>query len=473
MSREPVLPAREDPFVAEVSTLVGGPPGRFARTGASWWTPVRVLVALAVLAGLLGWAEKSPCRTHPYTHEYQYTRLCYTDVFVLYGTEGLAAGQVPYLDHPVEYPVLIGAAMYAVAQIDRLFPPDRRYAEFFDLTALLLAAAVVVTVVATARTSRGRPWDAALVALAPALVLNLDVNWDLIAVAFTATAMLAWSRSRPGWAGILLGLGVATKFYPLVLLVPLAALCLRAGQVRPFARLIAGAALSWVVVDLPVWLAAPSGFGYFYRFSAQRSTEFNSLWYALGYLRYGTRRLIATSTLNTGSGLLLLLGLGAVVVVVLAAPRRPRLPQVAFLALVVFVVTSKVYSPQYVLWLIPFAALARPRWRFFLWWQLAELVEFVTLYGYLIFLDTGGRKGVAYPWTFFVGIGPRDAILLALAATVAWEAWHPDRDVVRADGSDDPAGGPLDRAPDRHRLRSTTTGAWSEGADPLRASRST
>ncbi len=458
MVSPPVFPSREDPLVRELSGFLGGPLGRRARTGERrFWLPVRVLAALAVLMAFFAWSEKSTCRVQAYAHEYQYTRLCYTDTFVLYGVEGLSAGKVPYFDHHVEYPVLIGAAMYGVAEIDNhLFPQADRYREFFDLTAILLAAATVVSVVALSRTSRGRPWDAAMLALAPAVLLNLDVNWDEIAVAFTACALLAWSRRRPGWAGVLLGLGVATKFYPVVLLIPLGALCWRTGRWREYGRLVAGGLVSWLVVDLPVWIGAPSGFGYFYSFSEHRNTEFNSLWYALDYALYGTSRLISTGRVNLVSTLIFAAAAVGVVVVALRAPRRPRLGQLCFLTVVAFVLTNKVYSPQYVLWILPFAVLARPRWRLFLFWQLSEIVEFVTLYGYLIFIDTSGNKGVPYGITFFLGILPRDLMLLVLVAAVLREIWRPELDIVRAAGADDPAGGVFDDAPDAARLLPAT-----------------
>ena len=53
----------------------------------------------------------------------------------------------------------------------------------------------------------------------------------------------------------------------------------------------------------------------------------------------------------------------------LLAPRRPRLGQLAFLVVAIFLIVGKVWSQQYVLWLIPLAVLARPRWGAFLAWQ--------------------------------------------------------------------------------------------------------
>ena len=76
----------------------------------------------------------------------------------------------------------------------------------------------------------------------------------------------------------------------------------------------------------------------------------------------------------------------AIAVLALAAPRRPRLPQLCFLVLAAFLMTNKVWSPQYVIWLVPLAVLARPRLWPYLLWQLAEVAYFFGIWGYLIFV---------------------------------------------------------------------------------------
>ncbi len=465
---------------------------------------------LAVVTMTLGTMEKSSCATHGYRHEYQYTRLCYTDVLALWYGEHLDTGKIPYLDDEtptgspsyVEYPVLIGAFMGVAEGLTHEFVPsgpsaaqqaaidqfardqsdglksssqqfmidqyssanataaaaDRQARYFFDMTAFFLLLAAIAVVVCTGLTAgRRRIWDAALVGLAPALLLNGDVNWDLIAVAFTAGALLAWSRRRPGLAGLLIGLGVATKFYPLLLLLPLAALCLRAGRLRDLRRCVGGAVLAWLVVDVPVWIANPAGFGRFYSFSETRGTEYNSLFYSWQYFVFGAghpwdpvRSAAGKSPtwLNFWGVVLLLAALVAITLLCLLAPRRPRLAQVAFLTVLAFVLTNKVFSPQYTLWLLPLAALARPRWRYFLVWQFTEVLLMITLYAHLVNVDTSGSKGIGYAWFFWVGLAPRDLVLLGLARLIIIEMWHPELDVVRGDGGDDPGGGVLDGAPD-------------------------
>ena len=142
----------------------------------------------------------------------------------------------------------------------------------------------------------------------------------------------------------------------------------------------------------------------------------------------------------------------------LAAPRRPRLPQLCFLVLAAFLMTNKVWSPQYVIWLVPLAVLARPRLWPYLLWQLAEVVYFCGIWGFLIFVYAGegnqvaGYGGISTGWYFAV-LAARFLTVALLAAYVVRDILRPERDVVRAAGHDDPAGGVLDHAQDRFRLR--------------------
>src|SRR5439155_1545915 len=100
---------------------------------------------------------------------------------------------------------------------------------YFDITAFWLAAAWLVTVWAVGRTAGRRPWDAALVAISPLVLVHAFTNFDALATALAAAGLLAWSRRKPAVAGLLLGLGAAAKLYPLFLLGALLVLCIRTG----------------------------------------------------------------------------------------------------------------------------------------------------------------------------------------------------------------------------------------------------
>jgi uncharacterized membrane protein len=124
---------------------------------------------------------------------------------------------------------------------------------------------------------------------------------------------------------------------------------------------------------------------------------------------------------------------------------------VLFLTLAGFLLVNKVFSPQYVLWLVPLAILARPRWRLFLAWQLTEVLVLLSRFYFFIGNDKPGQ-GIDMKW-FFAAVLLRDLLVVVYSAFVVRDIWRPDLDVVRRDGEDDPAGGVLDGAPDRFAVR--------------------
>ena len=110
------------------------------------------------------------------------------------------------------------------------------------------------------------------------------------------------------------------------------------------------------------------------------------------------------------------------------SPVKPRIGQLAFLSVLAFLLTTKVWSPQYSIWLVPLVALARPRWRLNLVWQFAEVgVWIATLIWLLGFTDTD--RGIDYGWLMLILL-VRDALLISIAVLVIREIWHPERDIV-------------------------------------------
>ncbi|HTR69153.1 MAG TPA: glycosyltransferase 87 family protein [Mycobacteriales bacterium] len=487
----PIAPSQEDPVVGGVSRLIGGRWGDHTTGGTwSWWTPLRVALMATLLVTLCGYLQKSPCLTHSYSNDYQYTRLCYTDTFALYGVEGLnarvnSAGEVtgrvsvPYRDHPVEYPPVIGGLMWLAAEATVLVHPgeaaDRATAHnttFFNLTALGLAAAALISTFTVAKLAgRRREWDAMLVALSPVLFMHAFTNWDLVAVALTGLGLWAWSRGSPGWAGLALGVGIATKLYPVFVLLALVMLCARAGKWRAAGKSVATAVAGVVACYLPAILISRSfpfpdascpdahplpGWRWFLSLSQTRGADWGSIWLVFQHLFGGDRvgRALsaqpacgaAPTTLNIVSSALVLAVVVAVGALVAIAPRRPRVAQVAFLLVAGFIVFNKVDSPQYALWLLPLAVLARPRWAALLTWQVSEVVLGAMNLLTLIALDHSDQ-GVSL--SLYLGfVLARDVILFVVMALVVREVLVPHHDVVRRDGVDDPAGGVLDHAPD-------------------------
>jgi uncharacterized membrane protein len=459
-----VVPTWDDPVVRQASEAFGGPWGRHAVAGrALFWTPLRVCLGFTALVLALAWLKQAPCSSADWSGFKQYTHMCYSDPVPLFGIYGQADGDVPYLDARVEYPVLSGAFMALAAAISGWYddlaggvgllpaiPPVQSYTM---VTALLLSLCAFVVVRATLPVTGRRPWDTAMVAFSPVLFVYAFNNWDLLAVALTSLGMWAWARRRPVLAGVLLGLGVAAKLYPLLVLGALFLLCLRAGRLADWGRAAAAAAGAWLAVNLPVAVLAPDNWGWFFAFSSRRPANPESIWNIL--LTATDNRILdgplaegeTPSALNAVVAVLLVLFAAGIGWLVLRAPLRPRLPQIAFLLVAGFLLLNKVYSPQYALWLLPLAVLARPAWRSLLAWQATEaLVWGATMLHYL----GADNRGVDVEW-FFLAVIVRDIALVVLMALVVRDVLRPDGDVVRTSwpGVDDPAGGPLDGAVDR------------------------
>jgi uncharacterized membrane protein len=469
-------PSHTDPVVRSLSGVIGGPPGRFARLGVrKFWTPMRVVLAIACAVLALGWIQKAPCADGAWTNGSQYTNYCYTDVLALYYAEGLNEGKVPYLDHPVEYPVLTGALMGAVGLPVHWLGErgwiDNESRAFYLLTTLVLALFALLTVWAIVRMRRRRPFDAAMVAAAPAMVFTAYVNWDLLAIGLCTLGIYAWSRRNPVWAGVLLGLAGAAKFYPLMVLGPLLVLCLRAGRMRQFAVTLGSAVVAWAAVNLPVLLAAPDAWARFYRFSSERGVDWGTFWYVASHVKtpggsgppaYFTTLAADIPRVNIYSGCLFGLACVAIAALALMATRRPRLAQLVFLVVAAFLLTNKVWSQQFVLWLVPLAVLARPKWGAFLVWQACELGYFLAFYQTLL-RASPPLKSLMPEWAFLVASSARAISLLVLCGLVVREILRPETDVVRApapswredrttlrddENDDDPEGGVLSGAED-------------------------
>ncbi|MGY1740479.1 MULTISPECIES: glycosyltransferase family 87 protein [unclassified Blastococcus] len=461
------MPTWTDPIAAQASEAVGGPWGRHAVTGrALFWTPLRICLLFATTVLAVAWTKQAPCSSGNWQGHVQYTHFCYNDAVPLWGVHGLDEGAVPYLDSAVEYPVLTGGLMAVAAGLARAYgelsgpdgwlPTVPDVQAYYVVTCLLLSLLALVATRTVMALAGRRPWDTAMFALSPLLLVHAFTNWDLLAVALTGLGMWAWARQREVLAGVLLGLAVAAKFYPLLVLGALLLLCLRAGRWRTWLRTAAAAVVAWLAVNVPVAVLAFDNWATFFTFSRSRPANPETLWNLVltltdgrafdGPLAEGE----TPSVLNAVIAVLLLAyGLG-VAWLTLAAPVRPRVAQVAFLLVAGFLLLNKVWSPQFSLWLLPLAVLARPRWRSLLLWQAVEaLVWVVTL---LWYLGTANR-GIDEEW-FWIVVVARDVAVVLLIALVVREVWRPDHDVVRTSwpGVDDPAGGVLDHAPDRFTL---------------------
>ncbi|MGG5174690.1 glycosyltransferase family 87 protein [Pseudarthrobacter sp. J1763] len=445
------VPSRSDSLMSKLTEVIGGDLGRRTAPGIlapGFFTPERVLILLTVFAALLALLVKGYCRVNGWQTPGQFYATCYSDFPELFRNRGIGDGAFPFITTGslFEYPVIMGliAGATALAIPGSGATPERTLA-YFDVNATLIFAVWIVTVLATARMARRRPWDAAMVAVAPGIILAGTINWDMWAVALLAVGMFFFSRNKLIWAGVFFGLGAATKVYPVLILGAVLVLALRSGRFKALAITFAATAGTWLLVNIPFAVANPSGWRYFFEFTQERPAGYSSPWFAYNLVaeRLQWTQIQATA-INNGATILFVAACALVAFIALTAPRRPRMAQLAFLIVAAFILTNKVYSPQFVVWLIPLLALARPRWRSFLVWQGIEGLHWAAVWLYLGQATSSGATQHNIDMPYYVV-----AVLLHMAATaylmvrVVWEIYFPEYDVVRRHNVDDPQGGPF------------------------------
>jgi uncharacterized membrane protein len=307
---------------------------------------------------VLGHAVKAPCASGEWADNRQYARLCYSDLVHQLGTEQLRGGRLPFLDpcegssgQCDEYPLLTMWTMRASAWISG--PGTRDY--FYSSAVMMWIAAFVVTLCLYLIAGN----RVLYFVLAPTLALYATMNWDLLAIAFATAGTLAYLRRRDAWSGVLLGLGAAAKAFPMLLVVAFVAGRFRGKEPDRGITLAWAAAGTWIAVNLPFALAAPVGWWEFFRYNAARVADWDSLWYVACERTTG-QTCTNTRLINVAS--LVMFVAWVAVVWVIKARRDPGFPRwtLGFPILVLFLLTNKVYSPQFSLWLLPWFALAFP-----------------------------------------------------------------------------------------------------------------
>ncbi len=313
-----------------------------------------------------------------------YQRLCYSDLPPLYGLRGIADHVFPYVnarleggglvDGAIEYPVLTGLFMWFSGLL------VENHEQYFVVSALTMGPLAFVVAYLLGRLAG---WRALMWAAAPPLVLYAFHNWDLLVVTATVVGLWFWSRGRPVWAAVWLGIGGAFKLYPIFFVAPLFLYVLHKHGGRR-ATAVAGAGVgTFALVNLPFVIVNPTGWWATYEFHRLRGPNFDNMWalwfpsdtWLGSYPSLTPDRLNLVTAVLTGLFFAVALGAGW---------RRAKregaypFPEVCGALLVAFMLWSKVHSPQYTLWILPFFVLLRVN---VLWWVGYVVVDAVTYYG--------------------------------------------------------------------------------------------
>ena len=476
---------------SSLQEVVGGADGAHVPSGpvnarsswAGWWTPVRVLLALVTVVFMLSVVRQAPCVNSDWSsNPIRYSKMCYSDIPYLYTGRGLAERTWPYADtegryEVMEYPVGISYFAWAASLVTELFatgPPatERAAADpgalwgmpgmiaetnrYFFITAIGLFICVLLTTWLLATAIPGRPWIALPFVLSPALLFNSLVNWDLLALVFVAGAIWAWHRGairgdQTRWAlvaGVMVGLGTAVKLYPLFILGAFLIVAIRRREWMRFRLAVVAAFAAWRLANLPAFVSGPERWKASWMFNSDRAADLGSIWFVLQHRGHPN----PVETINNVSWAFFGAACLAIFVLGLMTKRIPRVDQLAFLIVASFLLINKVYSPQYVLWLLPLAVLARRNWRDLLIWQAGEIFYFAMVWFYLggWIAPAGGTGTPAYQLAIVLRLAAEIYLMVMVVRDIVRDDPSVEADPVEAGGGvSDPSG---ERVTDRDRL---------------------
>ncbi|AWB82834.1 hypothetical protein C3B44_11245 [Corynebacterium yudongzhengii] len=439
-----VSPAATEPIARPVAEFLGGPTGVYGvYARGAFWTPLRVIIALASVFLALGFLQKAPCLRSGITENgavglnwdgnRQYAAACYNDILPLYEGRGLDQPGFVYafswteggLTRYMEYPVLAGYFQGLMGWVARTTYPlidavGLTLAEaswYFILTAAVMGALWMVTIRMVAELAGNRMWDVVLVAASPLVIVHAFTNWDIPSISFVVGALYAAARHRPVLAGVLIGLGTAFKLWPLYLLGAFVVLAARRERWLPVLKMLLGAAASWLVVNLPVMIAYPQAWGEFLRLNSERGWEWTTIWAVIGRMT-GWEGFDAGEgepvILNTVTFVLFVFACLAIAIFGLKVRRTPRVAELFTLIVIAFLLVNKVWSPQYSLWLLIPAVLAVPNWRLIFTWATVDMLVWPILMWHMMGVDDNGAPA----WLLNAVILARDGLIIAIAIQV-------------------------------------------------------
>ncbi len=392
-----------------------------------------LVLAVCALTLLGGYMLKAQCTAPAGWDGRQYERLCYNDVQALYGARAIDSDTFPYVDGrledqelvrgAIEYPVLTGLFMW----LSGLAVADSN--AYLRVTALLLAPFGLVTAYLLGRMRGPR---ALMWAGAPAVVFYAFHNWDLLAVAAAAGGIWFWWRERDLAAAVLFGIGAAFKLYPLFLLAPLVLYALRRCGFAHSAAVAAIGTGTVAAINLPFAVANFDGWIATYRFHSLRVGNFDSIW-NLGFPTLDASELNLITGALTGAAFTVALGVGW-----FRSRGGERYPflEVGAAMVAAFLLFSKVHSPQYTLWILPFFVLTRVSVGWWVAYSLVDAAVYLGVFRWFYDFIYLGRDFTFFKKLMIGGVWGRAALLAALFAAFLLSRGEPEP--VPAEARTDP-----------------------------------
>jgi uncharacterized membrane protein len=368
-----------------------------AQRGRPWQVTAAILTALAAMPLGLGILFRAPCLRTGWKGTEQFWHACYADLPNAYRDSGLGRGIAAYLQGGAGAPVtgqppLTGFFLMLVGSLVPGGSQSSQIAWYFGLWAVITTVLVIAMIWLVAGSLR-RPWLAAHIALSPVVALVAFISADAVGVALATAGMWAWGKRHTTAAGVLLGLAMAARSYPVLILLAIGLLALRSGRLRAYGRTAGYAVLVFLAVLAATWLLNPEAAAASYADWATAGPGYGSPWLLPQLAGHPLPAGLVTALAVVGWVLAVLLG----AVLALSSARRPTVAEISLVMVGLVLVTGKSFTVQSSLWLVPLVALAAVPWRDHLIWATGEAINFVAVW-LVIAATTVPDRGLPSSW---------------------------------------------------------------------------
>ena len=371
-----------------------------------------MLTAVFILIQVLIWLFIFPKLEH--LHSTRSDELVYFRYAAL-----IRHGNIPYRDFSLEYPPL--ALVLFVIPFIFSHTNAGSYISFFHLENLFISCGMVVLLSLWAWKQSRTPHRVAGVLAIYSLFLCalgsiVETRFDL-SVAFIILASLAsFLTERYFLAWILVGAGIMIKLVPIILIPLFLIVLYRRGQLLKIWQGLLICASTILIIALPFLAASPSGFMSFLSYHDKRPIEIESTWAVAimlwakidhNYLITTINSFASRNVVSQGTDLLALLSFPVTALFLLLLYfsffrqsgcfqmqnsqdliYEDLIVRFSLVAIAIFILFGKVFSPQFLIWLLPLAAMVQTRRRiiipFFLAIFLLTQFEYPFHFGNLI-----------------------------------------------------------------------------------------